>query len=331
MAKRLNKVEESFLNTIKNDKLIEKGDKLVVGVSGGSDSITLLYLLNKYKAKFDIELVVCHINHLIREDSTDDEQYVENLCEKMEIDFFKTRVDVKRLAEKFKMGEEEAGRKVRYEFFDEIKHKVNANKIAIAHNMNDNAETMILNIIRGSGLLGLEGITSRDGEIIRPLINCKKTDINEFCKENNIEYKVDSTNKENIYRRNIIRNELLPKFEEINPNIVEALSRTSKIVKENNNFIEKITENEYKKIANEEEGQIIIDLKEFNKLEQNIKENVTFKAIERLQKNKRNIEKANIDEIIKMASNNIGGKYTIINKNIKAEITKGKLIICTKV
>ena len=198
MAKRLNIVEENFLNTIKEDNLINEGDKIVIGVSGGSDSITLLYLLNKYKEKFKIKLYVCHINHKIRKDSTIDEQYVENMCSKMNVPFYKKRVQVEQIAKENKIGTEEAGRIIRYEFFREIAKKENANKIAIAHNMNDNAETMLLNLIRGTGLSGLEGITPKENNIIRPLINSKKTDINNFCKENNIEYKIDSTNKQNI-------------------------------------------------------------------------------------------------------------------------------------
>lgn len=329
--KRLNIVEENFLNTIKENNLINEGDKIVIGVSGGSDSITLLYLLNKYKEKFKIKLYVCHINHKIRKDSTIDEQYVENMCSKMNVPFYKKRVQVEQIAKENKIGTEEAGRIIRYEFFREIAKKENANKIAIAHNMNDNAETMLLNLIRGTGLSGLEGITPKENNIIRPLINSKKTDINNFCKENNIEYKIDSTNKQNIYRRNIIRNEVIPKLEEINPNIVETLSRTSKIIKQNNTFIKETTKSEYKKIAhiisNEEKTHIEINLKEFNLLNENIKQNVILKAIEEIQGNTKNVEKTNIDEVIQIAKRNVGGKYTIINKNVKAEIKKGKILI----
>lgn len=351
MAKRLNIVEENFLNTIKENNLINEGDKIVIGVSGGSDSMTLLYLLNKYKEKFKIKLYVCHINHKIRKDSTIDEQYVENMCEKMNVPFYKKRVQVEQIAKENKMGTEEAGRIIRYEFFREIAKKENANKIAIAHNMNDNAETMLLNLIRGTGLSGLEGITPKENNIIRPLINSKKTDINNFCKENNIEYKIDSTNKQNIYRRNIIRNEVIPKLEEINPNIVETLSRTSKIIKQNNTFIKETTKSEYKRIAHiisneekttnretdreneqtekalEEKTHIEINLKEFNLLNENIKQNVILKAIEEIQGNTKNVEKANIDEVIQIAKRNVGGKYTIINKNVKAKIKKGKILI----
>lgn len=350
MAKRLDIVEEKFLNTIKKNNLIEKGDKIVIGVSGGSDSTCLLYLLNKYKEKFDIELYCCHINHMIRKESTDDAKYVENLCEKMQIPFFKKDAEVEKMAKENKIGTEEQGRKIRYEFFNEIAKKVQANKIAIAHNMNDNAETMILNIIRGTGLNGLEGITAKSGNLIRPLINCKKEDINNFCKKNVIDYRIDSTNSENIYRRNVIRNKILPELEEINPNIIESLSRTSKVVEENNKYINEITtevikssaallwnydyellqgldENIENDKAKEKVIGVYFNLQDFNNLDIVIRKNLIIKSVELLKGNSKNIEKTNIDEAIKLAKQNVGGKYTYLNKEIKVIIKNGNIFI----
>ena len=158
MAKRLHKVESTFIQTVKDNNLIEQGDRIVVGVSGGPDSTTLLSCLVEYKKKINFEIIVAHVNHLIREESTDDEKYVENMCEKMQVKCYTKRIDVEQIANEQKRSTEEMGRMLRYEFFDEIAKKENANKIAIAHNMNDNAETVLLNLIRGSGLEGLEGI-----------------------------------------------------------------------------------------------------------------------------------------------------------------------------
>ena len=252
MAKRLDKLEQNFLDTIKENNLINKGDVIVVGVSGGPDSITLLTCLNKYKDYLGIEIISAHINHLIRKDSTEDEQYVENMCKNMGIKCYVKRADVEKIAKEQKKGSEEVGRKIRYDFFNEVAQKENANKIAIAHNMKDNAETMLLNIIRGSGLTGLEGIQAEEyGKYIRPLINCTREEIEEYCEKNNLQPRIDSTNKENIYRRNIIRNKLLPQLQELNPNIVESLSNLSKIVKVQNMHIKNEVENIYNRIATE--------------------------------------------------------------------------------
>ena len=252
MAKRLDKLEQKFLDTIKENNLINKGDVIVVGVSGGPDSITLLTCLNKYKDYLNIKIICAHINHLIRKDSTDDEQFVENVCKKMGIKCYIKRTEVERIAKEQKKGTEEVGRKIRYDFFDEVAKKEKANKIAIAHNMNDNAETMLLNIIRGSGLNGLEGIQPEEyGKYIRPLINCKREEIEEYCKKYDLKPRIDSTNKENIYRRNIIRNKILPELKELNPNIVQSLSNLSRIVKVQNTHIKNEVENIYNKIVTE--------------------------------------------------------------------------------
>ena len=352
MAKRLDKLEQNFLDTIKENNLISKGDVIVVGVSGGPDSITLLTCLNKYKDYFEIKLICAHINHLIRKDSTEDEQYVENVCEKMGIKCYVKRAEVEKIAKEQKKGAEEVGRKIRYDFFDEIAKQENANKIAIAHNMNDNAETMLLNIIRGSGMQGLEGIQAEEyGKFIRPLINCSREDIEEYCAKYNLQPRIDSTNKENIYRRNIIRNKLLPEIKELNPNIVQSLSNLSKIVKVQNMHIKNEVENIYNKIAtevldtdnlqnnsesslqktksrvgNETLGKIELDLPEFQKLDQSLKQNLIIYTINKVLGNARNIEKTNIDDIIKMCGRNIGNKYMYPNKNLKILIKNKKII-----
>lgn len=331
MSIRLDSLEEKFLNTIKENNLIEKGDVVVVGVSGGPDSITLLTCLNKYKEKLGIKIIVAHINHLIREDSTDDEQYVENYCEKLGLKFYCKRAKVLEIAQKEKRGTEETGRKIRYEFFDEVAKKENANKIAIAHNMNDNAETMLLNLIRGCGLSGLEGIQPIEyNKYIRPLIYCDRSEIEDYCEKNNLNPRIDYTNKENIYKRNTIRNKILPQLKELNPNIVEALSKTSEIVKDNNLFIDNYARKEFNEIAKIEKNEVKFELKDFNKLETVIKQKMILNAIVVLKGSSRNIAKTNIDDIIKISNNGIGNKYLIIDKNLMAVIKNKMLVITIK-
>ena len=327
MAKRLDKLEQNFLDTIKENNLINKGDVIVVGVSGGPDSITLLTCLNKYKDYLGIKLICAHINHLIRKDSTEDEQFVENVCEKMGIKCYVKRAEVERIAKEQKKGTEEVGRKIRYDFFDEVAEKENANKIAIAHNMNDNAETMLLNIVRGSGLTGLEGIQAQEyGKYIRPLINCTREDIEEYCSKNNLQPRIDSTNKENIYRRNIIRNKILPEIKELNPNIVQSLSNLSKIVKVQNTHIKNEVENIYNKIGSPSLGKIELDLPEFQKLDLSVQQNLILYTISKALGSARNIEKVNVDDIIKMCKRNVGNKYIYPNKNLKILIENKKII-----
>ncbi len=327
MAKRLDKLEQNFIDTIKRENLIQKGDVIVVGVSGGPDSITLLTCLNKFKEYLGITIICAHINHLIRIDSTEDEQFVENLCKKMNIKCYIKRAKVEEIAKKLKKGTEEVGRKIRYDFFDEVAEKEKANKIAIAHNMNDNAETMLLNIIRGCGLQGLEGIQAQEyGKYVRPLINCSRQEIEEYCDKNNLQPRIDSTNKENIYRRNIIRNKILPEIKEINPNIVKNLSRLSKIVKTENEYIKCECEKVYKQISHKSLGKTELEIEQFKKLDLSLQQNLILYVINEMVGNTRNIEKINIDDIIEMSNRNIGNKYIMLNKNIKISIKNKKII-----
>ena len=310
MAKRLNILEEKFLNTIKNNNLIQENEVIVVGVSGGPDSITLLECLRKYQKKLKInKIVVAHINHLIRKDSTEDEKYVENYCNKYNITFYAKRISVEKIAQELKKGTEETGREIRYNFFDEIMQKEKATKIAIAHNMNDNAETLLLNLIRGAGMYGLEGIQPIEyNKFIKPLINCKKSEIEDYCKLNKLNPRIDSTNQENIYTRNKIRNLIIPELEKINPNLIKTLQRTTEIIKEENSYIEKKVEDKYQNLANKTKKSINFELKEFREQDKAIQIRLINKAISEISENKNNISKINIDNIIKLVERNIGNK-----------------------
>ena len=322
-------MEEKILKTIKKYNLIKDGDKIVVGVSGGPDSITLLDLLLKLKnqniIKFDI--VVCHINHMIREEATSDEEYVKEYCNKHNIECFVKRAEVEEIAKQNKMGTEETGRKIRYDFFYEILEKTKSNKIATAHNANDNAETVLMNIIRGCGTSGLKGIEANNKQLIRPLIECSRTEIEEYCKQNNLNPRIDKTNFENDYTRNKIRNMLIPYIQEnFNPNIVKGINRLSSLSKQENDYLEKETQKAYISIVEEiTNTSISLDLKKFNSLEKVIKSRVVLYTINELFKTKNGIEKKHIEDIIKLCSNNIGNKYLIPNKKMKILVKNKKI------
>lgn len=323
-------MENKVLETIKKYKLIEKGDKIVVAVSGGPDSISMLDILLKLKKRKEIncELIVAHINHMIREEATEDEQFVENFCKKNNLKCYIKRIDVPKYANNNKIGHEEAGRIVRYKFFDEIMEKESANKIAIAHNKNDKVETMIMNMLRGSGISGLKGIEiTRDNKYIRPIIEIEREEIENYCEENNLRPRIDKTNFINDCTRNKIRNIAIPYIKkEFNPNFIETMNRLSNVIIEEDNFMKKITEEVYDKIKiSEKSDEIILNLKLFNKEEEIIRKRLILYTIAKSLGNTQNIEKINIEDIIKLCSNNIGNKYLMPNKNIKVKIQKGKI------
>ena len=323
-------MEEKVLKTIQKYKLIESGDKIIVAVSGGPDSMCLLDVLRKLKEKLKIEIVVAHVNHSIREEADSETLYIKEYCNKHDIEIYIKKENVIELAKKDKIGIEEEGRKVRYKFFDEVLEKANANKIAIAHNMNDKAETVLMNIIRGSGSLGLKGIEpKRDEKYIRPLIEIQRSEIEEYCRINKLDPKHDKSNDDNTYTRNRVRNVLIPFLKEnFNPNIINGINKLSIIMTEEQNYLEKIVNNIYNDVKIEEKPKtIVLELKKFNKEDVYIRKRLLFLAINKLFNNTKNIEKIHIDDIIKLCERNIGNKYLTPNKNTKVYINKGKIFI----
>ena len=325
-------MEEQVLKTINKYNLIKSGDKIVLAVSGGPDSIFMLDILNKIrqnpKNNLSFNIIVCHVNHMIRKEAEEDETYVINFCKKNNIEYYIKRIDVQKYANNKKVGTEEAGRIVRYEFFDEIMQKTKANKIAIAHNKNDKVETIIMNLLRGSGSLGIKGIEpKRDEKYIRPIIEIERKDIEKYCDQNKLEPRIDKTNFENTYTRNKIRNIVIPYIQkEFNPNIVNTITRLSEIITEEQQYLSKITKNEYQNLLIEEkENTIILDLKKFNILDNVIKKKLVLYTITKLKGSSKGIEKIHIDDIIKLCKNNIGNKYLTPNKNIKILVKKGKI------
>ena len=324
-------LKKHVLETIKKYNLIDQNDKIVCAVSGGPDSICMLDILRRIKeeTKINFDIIVCHINHMIRVEATADEQYVENYCKNYQIPFFVKRVDVKKIAENNKQGTEEAGRKVRYDFFEEIFQKENATKIAIAHNKNDKIETIIMNVFRGSGISGLRGIEPiRENKFIRPLIETERIDIEKYCEENSLNPRIDKTNFINDVTRNKIRNIVIPYIKnEFNPNFINTLDRLSNVITEEDEYMKKKTIEVYTKIKiQEKEGYIVLDLKEFNKQEEVIRKRLIIYTISQTIGSAQNIEKVNIEDIIKLCSNNIGNKYLTPNKNIKISVGKGQVV-----
>ncbi len=325
-------LQEKVLDTITKNNLIQKKDSIVIGVSGGPDSMTLLNVLFELKKQLQIDICVAHVNHMIRKEAKQEEEYVQNFCKKIGVKCYTKNVDVKSKAQEFKMSTETIGRNARYEFFEEIAKKVNANKVATAHTANDNAETVLMNLMRGSGISGLKGIEiKRNEKFIRPLLECTRKEIEDYCKEKNLQPKYDKTNMENIYTRNKIRNKLIPYIEkEFNPNIIETLNRMSSIVQKEEQYFIELIENVFKetKIDQKDEKQksITLNLKKFNNLDNVIKSRLILYTINKLFDTTQGIEKIHIEDIIKLCQNNVGNKYLTPNKNLKVFVKKGEII-----
>ena len=204
-----------ILNINKKYNLIENNDNIVVGFSGGPDSVFLVEMLKKLQCFFNFKIYLVHINHLLRgEDADSDENFSFEYAKKNNLEIFIKRIPVKKIAKEIGKTLEEVGREERYKFFSEIYEKVGANKIATAHNKDDQIETFLFRLTRGTSLQGLEGIKTKNNNIIRPISEIYKKDILEYLNKNEIQYKIDKTNFENEFTRNSIRLDLIPFIEE---------------------------------------------------------------------------------------------------------------------
>lgn len=326
-------LKQKVLKTITKYNLIKSGDNIVLGVSGGPDSICMLDILKQLKEELNFNIYVAHINHMIREEAIEEERYVEEYCKKNNIECFIKRENIIEISKMKKIGTEEAGRVVRYEFFDQVASKINSNKIATAHNLNDKVETVIMNILRGSGISGLKGIEAQRGKNIRPLIECERYEIEEYCKQKKLNPKYDKSNNENIYTRNKIRNIVLPSIkEEFNPNIVKTICRLAEEAEETSKYLNEIVEKSYDDILmQKKENEIVLDLKKFNSLNLVIKKRVVLYTINSLFGNTYNIEKVHIEDIIKLCSNNIGNKFLCPHKNLKVLVKNKKIFFIANI
>ena len=324
----LNNILDIVKNNILENELIKSGDKVVVAVSGGPDSMCLLDTLNKLKDELNFSICVAHVNHGIRIESDDEKVYVESYCNANNIPFHYLKVDVPKLSKENKMSEETYGRKVRYDFFEKVRKEDNANCIAVAHNLNDNVETVLLNELRGCGLKGLTGMDFKFGYIIRPLLTVEKKDIILYNNKLELNPCIDKTNEEEIYLRNKIRLSLIPYLQELNPNFIENISRMRLILKEDNDFIEQYVDKVFEfTIVEENDKKITFNYKELLNEHESIKKRVIRKIIEKKISNLDGIESIHVLDILKLLNNNIKGKKYIIGNKFTIEIIRKNVAI----
>ena len=276
---------------------------------------------------FEFEIVAAHINHCLRENAIKDEEYVKQYCEKYNIELYVKKADIQKIAKESKRGLEETGRTVRYDFFEEIAQKTNANKIAIAHNKNDNAETIIMNLLRGSGVSGLKGIEPKRNKFIRPIVEISREEIEQYCEEQELNPRIDESNLENEYTRNKIRNICIPYIkQEFNPNIINTLERFATTVREEEKYILSKTEEAYANLLiHENENEIILNAKLFADLEKVIKRRLVLYTINKLLGNTFGIQKINVEDIVELCEKNVGNKCIMPNKNIKITLKNKKI------
>ena len=303
------KVQTSFRENIQNNKLIEKNDTIIVGASGGPDSQFLIYLLKSIKDEYNLKIILAHLNHLHRKEAINDENLVKETAHKLNLEFRVKRASMDDYAKTHKISAEDAGRRLRYEFFNELASQYENSKIAIAHNKNDQAETLLMRMIRGTGLDGMVAMDFRNGNIIRPVLSFSKDEIISYLDSNLIAYAIDKTNLSNDYTRNYIRNQIIPEFSTINPKAVDAIYNLSILLKEDLIIVDRSIDSLYKEVlVLEDDNQILFDLSKFDRLEDFYQKRLLRKAIGKLKNNLKDISKKNIDGFLSLTTLATGKK-----------------------
>lgn len=297
-------MKSKVLDNIIKHKLIKSEDTVIVGVSGGYDSMVLLDLLVELKDALKIEIIVAHVNHMLRGPEADgDEAHVRDYAIEHGLDFVLERRSMEELAEREGISSEDAGRRIRYEFFYGLADRYENAVIAVAHNKNDQVETILLNLLRGTGLKGLTGMKYKSDSIIRPLLNISRAEIEEYAEQKGIVHREDSTNQENIYRRNSIRNELIPFItREYNPDFNNTIFRMTEILADQEEIIENITEKSLNQIliVNNDNSYTIIK-SDFNKMEAAIRKNIMRLIINKILGTLDGFESSHIEQFINTA------------------------------
>ncbi len=316
----LDKIRE----TIEKYDLIEKGDKIVVAISGGPDSVCLLHALYQLREEYNLKLYGAHLNHNFRGiEAQLDARYVSDLCEDLDILYFIKSVDVPLYAKEYGLSPEEAGRILRYDFFEEVAQRADVTKIAVAHNKNDQAETVLMRLLRGTGLQGLTAMHIKRGKIIRPLLNIDRESIERYCKIYNLSPRIDKSNLETIYYRNKIRLELIPYLEEnYNPNIMANLVRTAEILKKDFDFIEEEAREIYiNLIIAQNEYRLELPIKGIQELHNSLQSRVIRLAAEQLLGRQEILEYKHVQDVLELIQRGITGKKITLPMGLIAKIS----------
>lgn len=255
-------VEQKVIEFISQYNLLKHGDKLLIAFSGGPDSVFALHFLLKYARKYKIEITVIHFNHGLRGKEADrDELFSRQFSELYNISFLTRKLEVKKYAKLNKISIEEAARNLRYKYLTSAAKEFNCNKIVTAHNQSDNTETILLNILSGTGISGFAGIPVIRDNIIRPLLCLTKKEIVDYLDKNNIQYVTDSSNLKSDYKRNFLRNKIIPLLKQkINPSLDESVFRSSKILESALPLFEKHQKNKLKRFVELDNNRIIIKI-----------------------------------------------------------------------
>ena len=298
------RVQRTVDQTLRIHHMVQNGDALLVAVSGGADSVALVDILRALAPKFSLRLAIAHLNHCLRQNESDrDEAFVADLAQQFELPFHVGRQDVRRFQEQHRLSLEEAARRVRYGFYEAVATKYGYGKTALGHHGDDNAELVLMNLLRGSGPLGLSGIPPvRDNKIVRPLINLRRSEIIDYVETKNLEYVTDSSNRDIKYHRNKIRERLIPELKsEYNPKLIDSLNRLTAILSDEEQWIEDLIQPLYQRaIIFKEKNTLELSIIELNQQPIAVRRRIIRKAIRSVKGNLRRIAFAHVASVCQL-------------------------------
>ena len=298
-----------FSQTIKEHYLIKKGDTIIIGSSGGPDSQFLSYLFYEIKDEYNLDIILAHLNHMHRKEAYKDEKLVIETSKKLGYKVKTCHRDMDEYAKIHKISPEDAGRRLRYKFFNELASQHKNAKIAVAHNLDDQAETIIMRLARGTGPMGLAGMDYKNNNIIRPILDFSKAEILAYLDKNAIAYALDQTNLSNDYTRNYIRNEIIPRMELINPSTKQNIFSLTELIKNDQEIINDLVDEKYDQaLIKENKKEITFNKEYFENLSNPLKSHIIRKAWGNLKGDLKNLSKENIDDFISIVSLSDGKK-----------------------
>ncbi len=324
-------IAERVLTTIHKYSMLSQGDRVLISLSGGPDSVCLLSILHSLKTAFGIHLFAAYIDHGLRPDETPDEiEFCSNICKSKNIPFLSKSIDVATYSKQMGINKQEAARELRYQALDGMALELGTNKIAVAHNANDQVETVLMRLFRGAGPSGLSGITPVRGHIIRPLIEVERAEIEEFLEAEKTGFVIDSSNLKEEYLRNKIRKLMMPEIKKINADFVKTISRTADIIRDEERYFDLIvTKTLMKLITRKEDSSIELFLGPLEIMDTVILRRVLRRAINET-KGLRGISFIHIDDIITLIKNGKSGDRIYLPDDIRVIKKYSTLIITSE-
>jgi len=296
-------IQEKTGQTLQHHKMITPGDRVLVAVSGGADSVVLLNILRDLKTELNFDIAVAHFDHQMREDSRADAQFVSELAQSMNLVCILGTENVPEFIKTNKRSPEEAARELRYQFLRETAVEQNCNVVALGHHLDDRAETFLINLLRGSGLEGLSGMPAVRREnglrFVRPLIDCTGDQIRQYASAHKIEFREDPTNSELIYTRNRVRQHLIPLMQDFNPNLSQVLARTSDLLSETHEFVEKLALCAYEELLKSSDDEaVVLDRWKFLAQDSFLAKHVLRRAVQELKGDLKGLESVHVDRAV---------------------------------